>query len=285
MCEIFGARGQDLTYPEMKWWADRMQVCGFNVMIPHSFKPRAPHDTDCPPYFYNGGFEPRSRSNRFWPTIQPLSVDAFRRAACLPRAVLFSGHARQVGALHHAGGFHVTLQDRSTTATGCPSSALRTVSRKSRATNCACTANATARWWCRRPRASRSRRLRRRGPSSKPAHGSRLWPPAGASLTLVRRRRTLHAAEASWAWTRRSASRRAATSAKAAGAFFWPTAEPGRAGSGRWRGRRAACAARTFRRDRRWYNALRRVDREGPRCTFNANQTPTTRRAPHFPRA
>ena len=26
MVEIFGARGQDLTYPEMKWWTDHMQV-------------------------------------------------------------------------------------------------------------------------------------------------------------------------------------------------------------------------------------------------------------------
>ena len=59
MVEIYGARGQDLTYPEMKWWADAMQVAGVNFLIPHSFNPRAPRDTDCPPYFYNGGFEPR----------------------------------------------------------------------------------------------------------------------------------------------------------------------------------------------------------------------------------
>jgi hypothetical protein len=59
MVEIFGARGQDLTYPEMKWWADHMHVSGVNFLIPHSFNPRAPQDTDCPPYFYNGGFEPR----------------------------------------------------------------------------------------------------------------------------------------------------------------------------------------------------------------------------------
>jgi hypothetical protein len=59
MVEIFGARGQDLSYPEMKWWTNLMQVGGVNFFIPHSFNPRAPHDTDCPPYFYNGGFEPR----------------------------------------------------------------------------------------------------------------------------------------------------------------------------------------------------------------------------------
>ena len=59
MVEIFGARGQDLTYSEMKWWTDHMQVSGVNFMIPHSFNPRSPYDTDCPPYFYNGGYEPR----------------------------------------------------------------------------------------------------------------------------------------------------------------------------------------------------------------------------------
>jgi hypothetical protein len=59
MVEIFGARGQDLTYPEMKWWTNLMQVSGVNFFIPHSFNPRAPFDTDCPPYFYNGGYEPR----------------------------------------------------------------------------------------------------------------------------------------------------------------------------------------------------------------------------------
>ena len=43
----------------MKWWADHMQVSGVNFLIPHSFNPRAPNDSDCPPYFYNGGSEPR----------------------------------------------------------------------------------------------------------------------------------------------------------------------------------------------------------------------------------
>ena len=41
MVEIFGARGQDLSYPEMKWWTDLMQVAGVNFLIPHSFNPRA----------------------------------------------------------------------------------------------------------------------------------------------------------------------------------------------------------------------------------------------------
>ena len=66
MVEIFGGRGQDLTYPEMKWWADHMQVSGVNFLIPHSFNPRAPYDKDCPPYFYNGGFEPRWPLYRVW---------------------------------------------------------------------------------------------------------------------------------------------------------------------------------------------------------------------------
>ena len=42
MVEIFGARGQELAYPEMKWWTDHMQVSGVNFIIPHSFNPRAP---------------------------------------------------------------------------------------------------------------------------------------------------------------------------------------------------------------------------------------------------
>jgi hypothetical protein len=35
-------------------------------MIPHSFNPRAPFDGDCPPYFYNGGFEPRYPLHRVY---------------------------------------------------------------------------------------------------------------------------------------------------------------------------------------------------------------------------
>ena len=34
MVEIFGARGQDITYPEMKWWTDHMQVSGVNLPDP-----------------------------------------------------------------------------------------------------------------------------------------------------------------------------------------------------------------------------------------------------------
>jgi len=59
MVEIFGARGQDLSYPEMKWWTDHMQVSGINFHIPHAFNPRSPFDRDCPPYYFNSGYEPR----------------------------------------------------------------------------------------------------------------------------------------------------------------------------------------------------------------------------------
>ena len=105
MVEIFGARGQDLTYPEMKWWADHMQVSGVNFLIPHSFNPRSPFDTDCPPYFYNGGFEPR------WPLYrsvrrlyQPPELDAYRRAARLPGGLAIHGSKHQRPPRRRAGG-------------------------------------------------------------------------------------------------------------------------------------------------------------------------------------
>jgi alpha-L-rhamnosidase len=98
MVEIFGARGQDLTYPEMKWWADHMQVSGINFLIPHSFNPRAPKDTDCPPYFYMEGFEPR------WPLYRVFANYTSRLSLLLtggrhvaPVALLFSGNTAQVG--------------------------------------------------------------------------------------------------------------------------------------------------------------------------------------------
>jgi hypothetical protein len=98
MVEIFGARGQDLTYPEMKWWADHMQVSGVNFLIPHSFNPRSPRDTDCPPYFYNGGFEPR------WPLYRVFADYTSRLSVMLtggrhvaPVALLFLGGSAHVG--------------------------------------------------------------------------------------------------------------------------------------------------------------------------------------------
>jgi len=65
-CEIFGGYDQILTYPTMKWLADWHQVRGVNFLIPHSFNPRAPFDRDYPPYFNNGGFEPRWPLYRVW---------------------------------------------------------------------------------------------------------------------------------------------------------------------------------------------------------------------------
>jgi len=98
MVEIFGARGQDLTYPEMKWWTDHMHVSGVNFMIPHSFNPRAPRDTDCPPYFRNGGFEPR------WPLYRVYADYTSRLSLLLtggrhvcPVALLYPGHSVHVG--------------------------------------------------------------------------------------------------------------------------------------------------------------------------------------------
>ncbi len=98
MVEIFGARGQDLTYPEMKWWADHMHVSGVNFLIPHSFNPRAPRDTDCPPYFYNGGFEPR------WPLYRVFADYTSRLSLLLtggqhvcPVALLSPGQSLHVG--------------------------------------------------------------------------------------------------------------------------------------------------------------------------------------------
>ena len=88
------ARGQDLTYSEMKWWADHMQVSGVNFLIPHSFNPRSPYDTDCPPYFYNGGFEPR------WPLYRVFADYTSRLSLMLtggrhvcPVAILFGGNS------------------------------------------------------------------------------------------------------------------------------------------------------------------------------------------------
>ena len=98
MVEIFGARGQDLTYPEMKWWADHMQVSGVNFLIPHSFNPRAPYDSDCPPYFDNGGFEPR------WPLYRVFSDYTSRLSLVLsggrhmaPVALLSPGQSVHMG--------------------------------------------------------------------------------------------------------------------------------------------------------------------------------------------
>jgi hypothetical protein len=98
MVEIFGARGQDLAYSEMKWWADHMQVSGVNFMIPHSFNPRSPYDTDCPPYFYNGGFEPRWPLYRVWANyVSRLTLMLTGGRHVCPVAILFGGNTLRVG--------------------------------------------------------------------------------------------------------------------------------------------------------------------------------------------
>jgi hypothetical protein len=64
----------------------------------YSFNPRAPHDTDCPPYFYNGGFEPR------WPLYRVFADYTSRLGLMLtggrhvcPVALLFLGGSAHVG--------------------------------------------------------------------------------------------------------------------------------------------------------------------------------------------
>ncbi|UCG15984.1 MAG: hypothetical protein JSV19_11890 [Phycisphaerales bacterium] len=98
MCEIFGAYGQEITYPQMKWLTDQMQVRGINFMIPHAFNPRAPHDRDCPPYFYNDGYEPR------WPLYRVYADYTTRLSLMLagghhvcPIAFLYLGNSAHVG--------------------------------------------------------------------------------------------------------------------------------------------------------------------------------------------
>lgn len=112
MVEIFGARGQDLTYREMKWWTDHMQVSGVNFMIPHSFNPRSPNDTDCPPYFYNNGKEPR------WPLYRVYADYTSRLSLMLsggrhvcPVAFLFLGQSFHCGEAIAPDGLSAALQD------------------------------------------------------------------------------------------------------------------------------------------------------------------------------
>ena len=112
MCEMFGAYGQDITYSQMKWLTDQMQVRGVNFMIPHSFNPRAPYDTDCPPYFYNGGFEPRYPLYRVYAdyTSRLSLLLSGGRHVC-PVAVLFAGNLQRVGKMTTPEDITSSLQD------------------------------------------------------------------------------------------------------------------------------------------------------------------------------
>jgi hypothetical protein len=89
-----------------------MQVSGVNFLIPHSFNPRAPYDGDCPPYFYNGSFEPR------WPLYRVFADYTSRLSLMLsggrhvcPAAILFSGNLGQVGRMVPPEKMSETLQD------------------------------------------------------------------------------------------------------------------------------------------------------------------------------
>ena len=98
MCEIFGAYGQKLSYPEMKWLCDQHQVRGVNFMITHSFNPRAPQDTDCPPYFYSEDQEPRWPLYRVWADYNNrLSLLLTGGHHVCPVAQLFCGNSKHVG--------------------------------------------------------------------------------------------------------------------------------------------------------------------------------------------
>jgi len=98
MTEIFGAYGQGITYPQMKWLADWHQVRGVNFLIPHSFNPRAPNDTDCPPYFYADDAEPRFPLYRVWADYtNRLSLMLTGGAHVCPVAFLFCGNSAYVG--------------------------------------------------------------------------------------------------------------------------------------------------------------------------------------------
>ena len=112
MCEMFGAYGQNITYPQMKWLTDLMQVRGVNFMIPHSFNPRAPFDGDCPPYFYNGGFEPRYPLYRVYADYTSrLSLMLSGGRHVCPIALLFGGIAKQVGRMVTPEDMTSTIQD------------------------------------------------------------------------------------------------------------------------------------------------------------------------------
>jgi hypothetical protein len=112
LCEIYGGYDQRLTYPNMKWLADWHHVRGVNLLNTHSFNPRAPYDRDYPPYFYNGGFEPR------WPLYRVWADYTNRLATMLtgghhvcPVAFLHVGQSIHVGKTVRPEEFTSTLQD------------------------------------------------------------------------------------------------------------------------------------------------------------------------------
>lgn len=112
MCEIYGGYNQNLTYPEMKWLCDHHQLRGINFLIPHSFNPRAPNDTDYPPYFYNGGFEPRFALYRVWADYSSrLSLLLTGGHHVCPVAILFNGNTARAGKYTSPEHLTTALQD------------------------------------------------------------------------------------------------------------------------------------------------------------------------------
>ena len=110
--EVFGAYGQHITYPEMKWLADQHQVRGINFMVPHSINPKAPNDTDCPPYFYADQAEPRWPLYRVWSDYNNrLSLLLTGGRHVCPVALLFVGNSAHVGKFVTPEDMTTALQD------------------------------------------------------------------------------------------------------------------------------------------------------------------------------
>jgi len=111
-CEIYGGYDQKLTYPQMKWLADWHQVRGVNFLIPHSFNPRAPFDKDFPPYFNNGGYEPRWPLYRVWADYTSrLSLMLTGGRHVCPVALIQPGQSYHVGQCTRPEAFTSVLQD------------------------------------------------------------------------------------------------------------------------------------------------------------------------------
>ncbi len=112
MCEIFGGYNQDLEYMEMKWLTDHHQVRGINFMITHSFNPKAPNDTDYPPYFYNDDQEPRWPLYRVWADYSNrLSLMLTGGKHVCPVAFLFCGNSKYTGKAILPDAMTTVLQD------------------------------------------------------------------------------------------------------------------------------------------------------------------------------
>ncbi len=110
--EIYGGYDQKLTYPNMKWLADWHQVRGVNFLIPHSFNPRAPLDRDYPPYFYNGGFEPRWPLYKVWADYTSrLSLMLTGGRHVCPVAFVHVGQSTHVGKTLRPENMTSALQD------------------------------------------------------------------------------------------------------------------------------------------------------------------------------